>query len=248
MLKLLFIRHGESIGNQEQRMAGRHDDGLTATGRQQCRQLGTWLHQHHWQPSHIYTSPQRRAVESVAELIPAWGWQLSGEQILHASSTWQLDVSEPSGNITATNEALPKFAMAAALQEFDAGILTGLTWAEARAQYPTLCEALETSPDWVAIPQAETPLAGRDRASRLIEEIVTHHRNRDALWIISHHWIMEHLIAGLMGCDRTWQIKISNTALFEFWVDQSRWFAAGINRGISDLWQIKRFGDRPHWQ
>jgi 2,3-bisphosphoglycerate-dependent phosphoglycerate mutase len=49
-----------------------------------------------------------------------------------------------------------------------------------------------------------------------------------------------------MGCDRTWKMRIPNTAFFEFWIDRDRWSDSGMSRGISDLWQIKQFGDIPH--
>jgi 2,3-bisphosphoglycerate-dependent phosphoglycerate mutase len=139
--------------------------------------------------------------------------------------------------------------VAADLAEFQAGVLTGLTWAEAEAQYPQLCAALMATPDWVPIPEAETPAQGRDRAQHFIQQLLSHHQGDD-IWVISHHWILQHLIASLLGCDRTWQIPIPNTGLFEFEIDRDRWQQSDLESDLapwtSDLWQIKRFGDRPH--
>ena len=45
MLKLLFIRHGESTGNRAQRMSGQAADRLTAQGQRQCQQLARHLYQ-----------------------------------------------------------------------------------------------------------------------------------------------------------------------------------------------------------
>lgn len=246
MLKLLFIRHGESIGNCEKRMAGRSDDRLTATGLEQCRQLGRWLYQQGWQPSHIYSSPLRRAIESVAALITPWSWQLP-ELVPKAAKVDTSLVGHISDQeVAAARQATPQFRLADQLQEFDMGILTGLTWAEAQQQYPDLCQALVATPNWIPIPDAETPNAGRDRADQFIRQLLDQHSHQDAIWIISHHWIMEHLIASLMGCDRTWQINIPNTGIFEFWLDCDRWSDAGISSRISDLWQIKHFAACPH--
>jgi probable phosphoglycerate mutase len=246
MLKLLFIRHGESVGNRDQRMAGRSDDALTPLGRHQCQQLGRWWLQHCWPPSHVYCSPQRRALESVCELIKPWRWELPTPVLPPVSGNYQRVALQSAEDDTTLTAALPEVTIARPLQEFDAGILTNLTWAEAQARYPALCQALETSPDWVPIPNAETPTAGRDRAAAFIHHLLERHTNQQAIWIMSHHWIMEHLIASLFGSDRTWKITILNTALFEFWLDRDRWSDGGVHRGISDLWQIKRFGDCHH--
>ncbi|WP_390883460.1 hypothetical protein [Kovacikia minuta] len=54
---------------------------------------------------------------------------------------------------------------------------------------------------------------------------------------------MQHLVAELLGCDRSWRLRVGNTALFEFWVDQSRWHRQDQNRFNTDLWQIRRFND-----
>jgi 2,3-bisphosphoglycerate-dependent phosphoglycerate mutase len=78
--------------------------------------------------------------------------------------------------------------------------------------------------------------------TRLLRE----HGPGDGLWLISHQWILTHLVGALMGCDRTWQMAIPNTGLFEFWIDRDRWDHPGINRWTADLWQIKRFGTCPH--
>lgn len=246
MLKLLFIRHGESTGNREHRMAGHSDDGLTPAGQQQCQQLAQWLYHQGWRPSHVYTSPLRRATESTAYLLEPWPDLRSNDLQTFANTAGKPDFSRVARSSNRQVKHTSKITISATLQEFQAGVLTGLTWAEAKRQYPSLCQTLETAKDWVAIPDAETPQHGQHRAQNFIQQLLTDHRNGDAIWIMSHHWILEHLIAALMGCDRTWQITIPNTALFEFWLDRDRWLQAGMACGISDLWQIKRFGDCHH--
>ncbi|MEM0980269.1 MAG: histidine phosphatase family protein [Cyanobacteria bacterium P01_H01_bin.58] len=247
-LKLLFIRHGESTGNQNKRMVGHLEDNLTAIGHRQCQQLAQYLCEQRWLPSHIYTSPLRRAVESLTCLLEPWAWTLPDR---FNSEEQSLNLWQPMGAAEGTLSHIttmrpPQVKVSDALMEFQTGILTGLTWAEAQHRYPDLCNALETSVDWVPIPQAETPQAGRDRAQQFLQHLLQTQGSDDAIWLISHHWIMEHLIAVLLGCDRTWQLTIPNTALFEFWIDRDRWFEAGTAPNISSFWQIKRFGERPH--
>ncbi|MEO0987794.1 MAG: histidine phosphatase family protein [Cyanobacteria bacterium J06639_14] len=246
MLKLLFIRHGESTGNQAHRMTGQSDDHLTYLGQQQCQELAQYLYRQEWSPSHVYTSPLRRAVESLACLLEPWEWSLPDE--VRSAHPIQEPITINKTTLVGDGQTLspPPIKVSGHLQEFHAGILTGLTWPEAKYQYPMLCQTLETSLDWVPIPNAETPLDGRRRAHDFIQQLLANHQNDHRIWVISHHWIMEHLIATLMGCDRTWQMTIPNTALFEFWIDCDRWTQGGMNLGLSTLWQIKRFGDCPH--
>ncbi len=236
-MKVLLIRHGESTGNREGRMVGHGADGLTARGRTQVEQLARWL-RNQGSPTHIYTSPLRRAVETLEILVTVGvgstglpqGWGTAGASQYLVEDTGQTIV------VTAT----------AAIAEFQAGIFTGLTWSEAQAQYPALCTALETNRDWIPIPEAETPQSGRDRAQAFLQDLLTQHQDQDVLWVISHQWILEHLVAQVMGCDRTWQIPMANTALFEFELDLGRWPQTDMARHTSNLWQIRHFGTCPH--
>lgn len=216
-LQLLFIRHAQSIGNQQQKMQGQGNDGLSEQGKQQTHQLAQQLAAETWIPTHAYSSPLARARQTVEQLMTALAVK---DNVL----------------VTYRDE----------LQEFQNGIFDGLTWAEAKAIYPQLCHNLESSVDWLAIPGAESLQEGRDRARRFIQLVLNSHHNDDRLWIVSHSWIMQHLIAELMGCDRTWGIEIPNTGLFEFWLDLDRWQQTNQNRFNSSLWQIRRFNSDRH--
>ncbi|MEM9117387.1 MAG: histidine phosphatase family protein [Cyanobacteria bacterium P01_F01_bin.56] len=247
MLKLLLMRHGESTSNRDRRLTGQDHVPLTPRGYQQCQQLGAWLYEQSWPPTHVYSSPWRRALESLRAVMQPWDWQLelplNWER--HASEGDRAGVAPLTLQANGA-QAAPQGQVCMALQEFDAGILTGLTWAEANQHYPDLCHQLETSVDWVPIPQAETPLQGRQRAHQFIQRLLQTHNNDDAVWVMAHHWILEHLVACLLGSDRTWQIPMANTALFEFWLDRDRWAHTGMARNISDLWQIKQFNQTLH--
>jgi broad specificity phosphatase PhoE len=63
-MRLLLIRHAESLGNQARQIQGQTQEPLTQLGRHQATQLGQFLGQLTWSPTHLYTSPLRRAQET----------------------------------------------------------------------------------------------------------------------------------------------------------------------------------------
>jgi 2,3-bisphosphoglycerate-dependent phosphoglycerate mutase len=219
-LKLVIIRHAQSTGNVDRRMQGQSDYPLTDLGRTQAQKLAQHLRDA--PPTVIYTSPLQRTIHTT--------------EILRAEILRQ-------GLPTA-----PPIQLTPELAEYQNGIFQGLTWAEAQAQYPQLCDQLETSMDWIPVPGAETLRQARDRVERLVDYLLLRHRNGDRLWLVSHGWIMQQLIAELLGSDRSWRIPIKNTAYFEFWIDQSRWHRQDENRLNTELWQIVRFNDLSHLQ
>jgi broad specificity phosphatase PhoE len=69
-VEILLVRHGESIGNAEDRMQGRSDFALTENGRAQARRLGSWLSERELRWDRLYASPLLRAAET-ARLVHA---------------------------------------------------------------------------------------------------------------------------------------------------------------------------------
>jgi probable phosphoglycerate mutase len=63
-LEILLVRHGESVGNAEDRMQGQSDYPLSATGRAQARRLGAWLAERALRWDRVYASPLLRAAET----------------------------------------------------------------------------------------------------------------------------------------------------------------------------------------
>lgn len=226
-LKLLLLRHAESIGNQCGQMEGWSPNPLSPLGQQQAACLGQYLRDHSWPPTHLYCSPLRRAAETLALVGQQWGWPTTQADPLTLSPPVPLVWSDD-------------------LKEYQNGILQGLTWAEAEAAHPALCQQLMASADWLPIPGAESLVAGRARAARLARRLLVQHQNGDRLWIVAHQWILQQLLAVLLGCDRTWGVAMPPTALFELWLDRQRWPADNPNRWNSELWQIKRFSDCQH--
>ncbi len=243
-MKLLFIRHAQSIGNQQKRMQGHGEFELSDEGIRQAEKLASRLMAESWVPSHVYSSPLQRAVQTteillahvLAEPLPAAVSDLVDGEV---AAPMDVLVSQgPHRKVTVE--------YADELKEFQNGIFQGLTWAEARSQYPEMCDALEASPDWIQIPGAESLQEARDRAHRFIQLLLSRHIGEAQIWVVTHSWIMQHLIAELLGCDRSWRLHARNTALFEFWIDRDRWDTKNQNRFNTDLWQIRRFNDCQH--
>ncbi|OLP19067.1 histidine phosphatase family protein [Leptolyngbya sp. 'hensonii'] len=242
-MKLLFIRHAQSIGNQQRRMQGHGDFELSEDGRRQAEKLAQRLMAEFWWPSHVYTSPLKRAVQTTEILLNNFI-----TVPLPAAVRDLIDSSSELSGVGLDGKHPHKLQLhyAEELKEHQNGILTGLTWAEAQAQYPELCQTLETSLDWIPIPGAESLQEARGRTKQFIQALLTQHQDSDQIWIVTHSWILQHLISELLGSDRSWRMHAQNTALFEFWINLTRWNCTDQNLWNTDLWQIRRFNDYRH--
>ena len=216
MLTLLFIRHAESIGNQQYRMQGHAAYKLSEQGWQQAQCLAKRLASEFAAPTCIYSSPIARAVQTAQVILKS------------QSSLVPLTYDDR-------------------LCEGHQGIFQGLTWQEARERYPDLCHQLETSSEWCPVPDAEAPFEVRHRAKDWIQEVLTQHQDGDRLWVVAHEWILYHLISVLLGSDRTWQLPIDHTGLFEFSLNLDRWSTSDMSVLMnSSFWQLRRFNDTQH--
>ncbi len=233
-LKLILIRHAQSLGNLQGMMEGQSSTELSALGHQQAQQLSTHLLQSVTEklaeklaePTtslHLYSSPLQRAIQTTQPIIQA------------------LQQSQCHFQIHQTD----------ALQELHQGIFQGLTWAQAQTQHPQLCHQLLSSMQWLAVPEAESLVAARHRAQSWVKHLLNQHPPGDTVWAVSHEGFLQHLISVVMGCDRTWKIPIAHTALFEFWLSAaaprlSRHRATPEDRFNPEHWIIRRFNDSSH--
>nr|WP_278003733.1 histidine phosphatase family protein [Nodosilinea sp. TSF1-S3] len=244
---MLLVRHAQSVGNVEGRMEGTSSTGLTALGVQQSLRLGQQLAAAGWYPSHIYSSPLLRSTATLAWLLQGLNPGVkAATQTITPPPTEAADGGAGPHQVTVLPGQTVPIKLRDDLQEYDVGIFTGLTWTEARDRHPDLCHRLETSLDWQPIPQAETLEQGQARAQRFVADVLSQHGSGDRVLVIGHHWILQHIIACLMGCDRAWGLPMANTARFEFWLDRDRWAQPGPNRLNTELWRIKRFNDTTH--
>ena len=67
-MKLLLIRHGESVANTEGRLQGQMDSPLTDRGREQARALAHRLVRERWSVSSIHSSDLCRAADTAGIL------------------------------------------------------------------------------------------------------------------------------------------------------------------------------------
>ncbi|MEM9217415.1 MAG: histidine phosphatase family protein [Cyanobacteria bacterium P01_F01_bin.150] len=216
MLTLLFIRHAESVGNQQHRMQGHADYELSEQGWKQAECLAQRLTVEFCVPTCVYSSPIRRAKQTAQVILQ------------HLPSQVSLAYDDR-------------------LKECDQGIFEGLTWLEASKLYPELCNKLETTMEWIPVPEAETPSEVRHRVHSWLKDIFTNHQGGHSLWIVAHQWLLCNLISALLGSDRTWQMPIDHTGIFEFSVDLDRWTHLDVETfSNSNLWQIHRFNDVQH--
>jgi broad specificity phosphatase PhoE len=72
-VEILLVRHGESVGNAQDRMQGHSDFPLSETGRTQARRLGAWLAERGLGWERLYASPLRRAAETARLVHEAAG-------------------------------------------------------------------------------------------------------------------------------------------------------------------------------
>ncbi len=71
-MRLVFVRHGESVANAEERLAGHNDSELTDLGRTQARALHDRLNVEGLRPTHLYSSPLKRAAETARIASGSW--------------------------------------------------------------------------------------------------------------------------------------------------------------------------------
>ncbi len=77
-MNLILIRHAESTANSEGRWQGRADYPLSEAGRSQAGHLLARLEREEYTPTHIYSSPLSRVLETAQ--IASSNWELPIEQ------------------------------------------------------------------------------------------------------------------------------------------------------------------------
>ena len=71
-MRLLLVRHAESVGNVEGRMQGREETDLSEAGREQARRLHDRLVGEGLQPTCVLSSPQRRTAQTAEIVCRSW--------------------------------------------------------------------------------------------------------------------------------------------------------------------------------
>ncbi len=76
-MRLTFVRHGESTGNAEERLQGHAEFELNDVGRAQARALHDRFKDEDFQPTHVYSSPQKRTAETAQIVSASWPLAIS---------------------------------------------------------------------------------------------------------------------------------------------------------------------------
>ena len=71
-MRVVFVRHAESTGNAEGIWQGRADFDLSEEGGAQARRLSERFDAEGFQPSHVYSSPQLRALGTAQIVAEPW--------------------------------------------------------------------------------------------------------------------------------------------------------------------------------
>ena len=69
MYKVVFIRHGESVYNEENRFCGWHDADLSAKGEQEAEAAGKMIKENGLTFDIAYTSVLKRAIKTLNHVL-----------------------------------------------------------------------------------------------------------------------------------------------------------------------------------
>lgn len=174
MTELLFIRHGETDWNRQQRFQGQIDVPLNATGQAQARRLAARLADTPYDA--LFSSDLRRARETSAPLAAAWG---------HTPTTM--------ASLREQNFGLLEGLDVPTIQARHAGLWQ--QWLEHRADF-ALPGGGESLRQFHARVLAAVRLLAEDHAGRRIA-IVTHGGVLDMLWRTAHGLPLD----GLRECE-----------------------------------------------
>lgn len=132
------------------------------------------------------------------------------------------------------------------LQEYDVGVFSRLTWPEIRARFPDAAQQFERTHDWDGVAEAETVQARCERGRRVADTLMSRHGDDDVVVLFTHGGILQHILAALLGTNRTWGVTSANTAVFDFVVNRARWRDAEASAAAVRHFHILAFNDSSH--
>lgn len=184
-MKLLLIRHGESIGNTEGRMQGQFDSPLSDRGREQVRALAARLLREGHSVAAVYASDLCRAAET-AEILAAG---LNVPVVLDARLR-EYDIGLLTGVIWREIELL---------------------YPELWHQIHQADEA----DAWVPVPGEEGNEAFHARLEAALAGIQARHEDGDTVAVVAHGGSLGMLLAHLLGMNtrRPLPFRFSNASL-----------------------------------
>ncbi|MDC0035221.1 histidine phosphatase family protein [Chloroflexi bacterium] len=210
-MRLILIRHAQSLANAQGRWQGTMDFDLSVDGISQSQKLHERLMGEELRPSHIYSSPLTRAYKTAEISLP--------QRVIHKISD---------------------------LRENDAGVFSGKTSEELSSEYAVIYEEFRRSRNFDLVPEAETRYQIRRRAETVVAFLIKGHNSKDFVIGYSHSGFLVHLISVILGTNRVWNMRIPNTAIFDFEIDTDNWdVSSSMTSGVKNF-QINRFADDSH--
>jgi broad specificity phosphatase PhoE len=220
-MRLIFIRHAQTVANETGRWQGHRDYPLSATGAAQADALAHSLARERaeqpdeWVDPVVYSSSLGRALATA-------------QAVGHALSL----------PVTARD----------ALREYDVGVFSGHTAEELERAYPQVIATFRRDGHWDDVPQAEPVAARARRAETVINGLLDDHTDGQTIIGVTHGGFLQYLVAALLGTDRIWGFRPANTARFEFTLTAAaRQECRDSPAGLSPYrCRINRFNDCSH--
>ena len=184
-MRLIFVRHGESVWNHEGRVQGIADPPLSERGRGQAALVAERLARE-FKPAAVYSSALQRAAQTA--------------RVIAARLELPLNVD-------------------ARLNEYDIGVLTGLTDEEVTAQYPDIRAKWEMDTQWAPVPGEEGIYAFLNRVTRALDDIIAAHPGNAEVVVVTHGGVMALYLGDLIGLNprqrMPWKIDNASISIVE---------------------------------
>ncbi len=201
-MEFLFLRHAESMGNVQGIMQGRHEYGLSESGLNQTQLLFKYLTQ-----------------TLFAKRDPTHIYCSPLERARNTIAPFCQHQPE-----------LP-YSTHEDLVEVDSGILSGLTWAQAREQHPEVCTAFKAARDWGAVPEGESKEVLWQRAERFLAQLQQTHEPDSLILVVTHGGFIRACLSVLSGIAPSEKVFlcIDNTSLSLAGIQGERRYVRYIN-------------------
>ncbi len=197
-MKLLLIRHGESLGNVTGQWQGWLDAPLTGQGREQAQRLAERLQQ----------------------------WSVERSEPLAAVYSSTLARAYQTASILARRCGLP-LVLDKRLRERDLGELQGLTWPEIETRYPELAQTIRQRRTVSALPGGETAYHLAERVCQAVEGIIAQANGRaqaENIAIVTHGGSLNAYFNRLVGRgdDMPFLFRFGNASLSIVEIQEAR--------------------------
>lgn len=215
-MRIIIIRHAQSVANADGKWQGQLDYDLSSLGESQAGLLSKRLSSEKFKPTHIYSSPLKRALQTA-------------------------EITFPEKNIIQIDD----------LKENGIGVFEGKNLEEVKSLYPDAAKEFEINQNFSSIPNAESRIEIRKRATRVINFLVKGHHKKDQLAVFTHSGFLVYIINVLFKTEHIWRLSIPNTGIFDFRIDPDTWDlerASGFTKSGPTHCQIINFANANHLQ